>query len=368
MNLLAQRFQKQVLTAAEEHGVRLKQVPRWPPGKQYAVLLTHDIDYLSQFSLENARIFLGVALSPGSRETGSLSFARRLVNIIKAAIQVRGVLGRRLWGGRDRFWRNLEQLIDLEHRQGVRSTFFVAPFPEKGDRDPPYTCRSSFYFGGAEVKFLEWLRWVRSHGWEVGLHGSLSSSCSPERMKSEAEFMCGILGEKRLGNRQHCLSFKAGDTERVHANAEFLYDSSLGYNERLGFRNSAALPFYPRFGEAGNGARVLQIPLVIHDSVFYNLPYNEAKALADSWKIIEELKRHQGCGAILFHPCSNDGDKWQMMYGIYQDLLARLLQDETVWLTTAGELSRWWQTRSSLCAETDCPAPKPMEQGWQDEV
>lgn len=348
MNWLVERFRQRVVIEATKLGMQIKQVRRWPDSKQYALVLTHDVDLLSLYSLENARVFFRIATARKLGRDISPSFYRRLVNLLKSVLQLLGTASLCLRGKVDSLW-NLHDWLALEQALGVRSTFFVAPYPEKGDRDPPYTAETEFFFHGRRITLSEWIKFLIDRGWEIGLHGSLASATSADQIVREAELVRRLTGNKNIGNRQHHLYYYAGKTEKAHAKAGLIYDTSLGYNEILGFRNASALPFYPRANGVGGKSSVLQIPLVVHDSAFYYKKYDFLESIHAARQIIQEVKRSSGCGALLFHPGMTNKKLLAMGFKVYQTLLSELANDETLWLTTAGELSQWWLKRANLC-------------------
>lgn len=347
MNLLVRRFRDQVLARAEKRGLNLKQIPRWPDNKQYALVLSHDIDLLSQYSLDNLRTFADLACSLKKSEKGFIELHRRAVNLCKCGIQLGGLLARHLWRTPDPQW-NLETWLALERTYGVRSTFFISPYPDKWDRDPPYNEKTTFKLAGKRISFDDWVRWVAQEGWEIAVHGGLLTPCSESRLEQEAQLVKRLANNNSLGGRQHYLSYSPVHTGKVHLEAKLHYDSSLGYNEILGFRNSAALPFYPReLDLVGRG--VLQIPLVIQDAAIFAQRYDFNKAVAASVDLIEVVKDTQGCAALSFHTGIMDLKEKRLSYEVYRQLLSHYGKDEKVWLATAGEVAAWWEQRASLC-------------------
>ncbi|MEO0132959.1 MAG: hypothetical protein ABIK73_08540, partial [candidate division WOR-3 bacterium] len=87
MNWLVERFRQRVVIEATKLGMQIKQVRRWPDSKQYALVLTHDVDLLSLYSLENARVFFRIATARKLGRDISPSFYRRLVNLLKSVLQ-----------------------------------------------------------------------------------------------------------------------------------------------------------------------------------------------------------------------------------------------------------------------------------------
>jgi len=347
MNILVNRFRDRILALAERRGLKLRQVPRWPRKKKYALVLSHDIDLLSRYSWESALIFLKIALIGKGKDNLGISLYRRLANLAKAGIQGWGMLCGQLRGKEDGL-RYLSSWSTLEQSRGLRSTFFIAPYPDKADRDPPYDERTHFKFEGQRLDLIEWARRMIANGWEIGIHGSLLSSTSVTRLEQEAQLIRKMTGENCIGGRQHLLSYVVGKTGGIHAEADLLYDSSLGYNKILGFRNAAALPFYPR--EAGlDRQSVLQLPLVLHDAAFFIQKYDYAKALSSSLAILEKIKETEGCGVLLFHPITANVREGELGFKVYESVLDHLSRDETVWLITGKELWRWWTYRSLYC-------------------
>jgi len=347
MNLLVKRFRDRVLGLAEKRGLKLRHVPLWPRRKKYAIVLSHDVDLLSRYSWESALIFLKIALIGKGKDNKGISLHRRLVNLAKAGIQVWGILWDQLRWKEERP-RDISSWSTLEQSRGLRSTFFIAPYPDKADRDPPYEERTRFKFDGRQMDLLEWARWMIANGWEIGIHGSLLSSTSLTILEQEAQLVRKIISEDSIGGRQHLLSYVLGQTGRIHAEAKLIYDSSLGYDEILGFRNAAALPFYPR--EAGSKrSPVLQLPLVLHDTAFLIQKYDYAKALSSCLTLLEKIKETEGCGVLLFHPITANVKEGEFGFKVYQSILDYLSRDETVWLVTGKELWRWWTYRSLFC-------------------
>ena len=347
LNLLVKRFREGVQAAARQQGITLKEVPRWPDNKKYAIVLSHDVDWLSKYSLENARIFFRIACSNLGPGGNHLQVRRKVINLAKAAIQICGLFKRSLGGGADPLW-NLEDWMELERRYNVRSVFYISPHSSKVDKISSYTVNSSFFFAGKRITLPEWVRGAVAQGWEIGLHGSLRTPASPECLDEEVKLVRSLSGQEDIGNRQHCLSYQPGATGEAHLRANLLYDSSLGFNEALGFRNSAALPFYPREGGL-SGKGVLQVPMVIQDIALPAQGHSLPKALAAAGEIIQILKQSEGCGALSFHPGCRSQREWRFRFKVYQALLQELVKDDSVWITTARNLARWWTQRAALC-------------------
>ena len=75
-------------------------------------------------------------------------------------------------------------------------------------------------------------------------------------------------GSPVTGGRQHNLNLKIPETWLNQEQAGLLYDTTLGYNDCLGFRWGISFPFWPYYPKENRNLTVLQIPLAIED-----LPY-----------------------------------------------------------------------------------------------
>ena len=81
----------------------------------------------------------------------------------------------------------------------------------------------------------------------------------PERieiLKKEKESLEQILDHKVLGIRQHYLNMN-DKTWGIQYDAGFMYDSSLGFTDKIGFKGSKTGPFHPLNND------FLEIPLAI---------------------------------------------------------------------------------------------------------
>ena len=83
-----------------------------------------------------------------------------------------------------------------------------------------------------------------SNGWEIGLHGSFLSFKSMELLIKEKAVLESITGHKISGIRQHYLNLD-NKTWLYQKQAGFIYDTSFGYNNKIGFKGDKYKPFKP---------------------------------------------------------------------------------------------------------------------------
>jgi hypothetical protein len=137
----------------------------------------------------------------------------------------------------------------------------------------------------------------------------------------------------------HWLFFDDRSAERLD-DAGFTYDSTLGYNETVGFRAGTSQVFRPL-----TARRLLELPLIVMDTaLFYptHLGLTAEAAKQTVWPLLDELERHGSALTVNWHDRSLAPERlWD---SLYIDLVQRLRQNR-VWCPTASKAVSWFQTR-----------------------
>jgi len=137
--------------------------------------------------------------------------------------------------------------------------------------DPSY--RVENYNLAQQIKLLQ------QEGNRIGLHQGFHSWCQSDRMKIEKKRLEEALGDHVNSCRQHWLRFSFKDTWKAQEAAGFNLDTTLGFNDRSGFRNSAALCM-PAWIESENRFSDLlkTLPMVLMDSHLFDYAQLDAAA------------------------------------------------------------------------------------------
>ena len=132
-------------------------------------------------------------------------------------------------------WFNFSEILEIESRYNAKSTFFFLPRNKTmfGIKNADYRIK--------DRKFKTVFDTIRHKGSEVGLHGSVGSNRDTELLKEDII----RTGSDIRGNRFHFLLYDPKVTPGILENSGLLYDSSLGFAEAYGFRNSFCMPFKP---------------------------------------------------------------------------------------------------------------------------
>jgi hypothetical protein len=190
------------------------------------------------------------------------------------------------------FYDNLIKTWEYENSKGIKSiNFFIADKYGIGRYDTRY----SINWDITKKSILK----CNEIGHKIGLHGSYyakdKNSYSQEKMNLEK-----ITNNKIDFHRNHYLRFdtKKGFNQLEQAN--FKYDFSIGYISKAGFRAGTTKMYRPFNWETGQVSSIKEIPLLIMERLNYLDDMEDS--LSEFEKLLGEVKKYNGCMAILTHP------------------------------------------------------------------
>jgi hypothetical protein len=194
-----------------------------------------------------------------------------------------------------------DQILDLEQSHGVKSIFnFYAGKPGNQRNikqrllDPAYDVN--------QQRLSTQIRKMQEKGWVVGLHQSFDSWRDEVRMRVEKSNLEKALGGVVSSCRQHWLRFSFQNTWKIQQNIGLKQDTTLGFNDRPGFRNCAALAFHPWDEETNGPMSMESIPMVLMDSHFYDYQsYNDCQRKENLKKWLTEINLVGGVASIVWH-------------------------------------------------------------------
>ena len=284
-------------------------------GLNHAIVCSHDVDFISLSYLST--LF-------------RLAKNSVIALLQKSPILAFGVAARTLrfaFGGINPVG-NVERLARLEQASGVTSSFnFIVRHGHR--RDANYRIENPTVI--ALAKRLE------SMGMEIGVHGSYTSLDTDSGLAEEFAVLqkCGF---RPLGGRQHWLRFTLDRLIPAVERAGALFDTSLGWQNRIGFRAGACFPFPPYSFANERPATFLELPLAVMDQA---LPAKENQAFGDVAELLA-TSRTYGWGGIslLWHPEAFGGGQLPMGIGrAFCDLVNLRSEWKDTWIS-AGEFVR----------------------------
>ena len=137
---------------------------------------------------------------------------------------------------------------------------------------------------------------------KIGLHQSFQASENSKLMKVEKNLLDEIFNINSKCCRQHWFNFSFKNTWKSQYKSGFMFDFTLGFNDRMGFRNSSCISFKPldyKLKRIG----LYSIPMILMDSHLYDYELNNEKNIRlKIKKIIDEVKFVGGIASINWHP------------------------------------------------------------------
>lgn len=207
----------------------------------------------------------------------------------------------------------------IEKKHNVRSVFYVYVKTRKKSikswlLDPSYDVATN---SRLKKKF----RQLIDEGFEIGLHGSFCSATDDVKLSEEKTVLEEIIETKVDKVRQHWLRYEERETPYIHANL-FKYDSSLGWNDRMGFRSGIAGRYRPYDHMNNKPFNYMITPQVIMDANIYDYGADDVECLSKkAINILEGLCKFKSAYvSISWHQrvCSSDYG-W---HGLYEKVLS----------------------------------------------
>jgi len=324
---VAARFGHEVAQAAGSRPVRL--LAPWPGGHRWAAGLSHDLDVVALWPL-----FTGLRLTELVRHREW----RRAARTLTAA-------GASAFG--DPVTRGIGRLLEHELRTGLHSTWFMlCGTPTLGT----FTAGDLTY-RPESPRAIEIFKQVRDAGHEIGLHGSFETSRRPAAFGEQARRLAGLSGAPATGVRQHFVRLRPGGTHLEMAEAGFVYDASMGFADRNGFRLGLADVVPAWSAVRGESIGLDLVPFAWMDRTLskYSGIENPETWIADGLELAGRCRAVEGLWAGIWHPNLVPALGFPDGLEAYESLL-RGLARERPWFATHQQLVQWRRARRAARA------------------
>lgn len=216
-------------------------------GSPSHIFLTHDIDRVANGDLREA----GWSVKKG-----------KILRAIRLGID-------RAMGKYE--WENIREILSIHERYGLTSCFFWLPEKGKDELGIPNADHDV-----TRPRFQDLMREIEARGSYNGLHkSSFDRSFQDEFSKLRSALPI---------NRNHYLKIHLPEHYESLEDEGFLLDSSLGFSDAIGFRNSYGRPFHPFDQRSGAKMRLLEVPLQIMDTALLRLgsdPFERMRSFLD---------------------------------------------------------------------------------------
>ncbi len=321
-----------------EAGLPFVEIPPVPHGYDFIGCLTHDVDFggIRNYGLDHTTLGFLYRATLGSCADAlkGKSTWRRLWKNLGAVLRLPAVHA----GVARDFWILFERYLEMEKG---KSTFFFIPFKGRPGESPLGTAPSRRAAGYDVHDLHAEIAAILRAGGEVGLHG-IDAWRDTEKGTEEVEEISRAAGAPVSGARIHWLYFSQdspGTLERAGLN----YDSTIGYNQTIGFRAGTAQAYRPL-----DSRNLLELPLVIQDTaLFYpdRMGLGEEEAGRACSSLIKTMSRVGGALVVNWHDRSLSPERlWDSFYA---GLLAEI-RSFKVWFATGSEAAGWFRKRRAV--------------------
>ncbi len=320
------------------HSVALVEIPPLPWHHDFIACLTHDIDHarVSYHKWDRSIagfLFRAFLVTPFDLLRGRKVISQ-LLQIWKAALMLPFVY---LGWARD-FWDQFARYLEIE--KGLTSTFFFVPakdepgLDERGRKQWKRAVRYALNDVAADIQDL------RAAGREIAVHG-IDAWRDETKGHAELDRIREYSESQEVGIRMHWLFFGPNSPALLEA-AGFSYDSTSGFNGRIGYRAGTAQVFKPLPVRA-----LLELPLHIMDTALFfpsHMHLSEMEAKLVIKPITEHARRFGGVVTINWHDRSLGPERlWDRSY---IDLI-ETLRAKNPWFATAADTVAWFRKRRS---------------------
>ncbi len=214
-------------------------------------------------------------------------------------------------------WWNFKEITDIENKLGIKSAFYFLP---------NHNYKVDAFYSLEEPRVIMLMNSLINNGFEVGMHGAMASANDEQVLKGQIQRLNKLLHEPISGNRQHNLSFKYHDTLKYLQSAGVKYDTTLGFAEHEGFRNSYCHPFKPFDFDNNEMLDIWEIPLVVMDATLFKYQkysFEQANKAIDN--LIVEIEKFGGVFSLLWHNSYYDNEVMPGIIEFYENMLERVM-------------------------------------------
>lgn len=331
-------------------GIPLAEIPAVPTGYRFIACLTHDIDHPS--------------IRLHKWDHTALGFLYRAIfgsvrNFVRGRLGIRGLAAN--WvaafklpfvhlGLAKDFWRDFAGRY-LELERGVRSTFFVIPFKNRPGKEPSGVASGfrAARYGARDI--ADTIQKLLKAGCEIALHG-IDAWIDPVGGREELEELRRLTGGVESGVRMHWLKYDETKSPQVLEKAGASYDSTIGYNQTVGYRAGTTQAYQPLGAHS-----LLELPLHAMDTALFYPAYRDLspeQARAVLRRMVDIAVRFGGCLTVNWHDRSLAPER---LWGACYEELVQELKNRGAWFATAGQAVAWFRKRRDAQFVEDDAAP-----------
>lgn len=322
--------------------IPLIEIPPVPEGHNFIACLTHDVDHVGIRNHQFDHTMFGFLYRATIGSMLDIFRGKKSLKQVGANWKAVMSLPFVHLGIAKDFWFQFDRYVEIE--KGFASTFFV--IPKKGEPGQDASGQSPAKRAASyEVAELgEAFKKLKTTGHEIGVHG-IEAWRDSAKGREELERVSRFTSAPELGVRMHWLFFDERSPALLE-DAGFSYDSTVGYNETVGYRAGTSQIFKPLTAE-----KLLELPMHVMDTALFYPSYLNLSSKAAEEMILPLIENAVHFGGVLtvnWHDRSIAPERlWD---GFYIWLLAQL-RAKGAWFATAAKTVSWFRKRRSTTFE-----------------
>ena len=184
------------------------------------------------------------------------------------------------------------------------------------------------------------------NGCEIGVHG-IDAWYDARKGRDELKRIAAVTGHEEIGVRMHWL-WSDEKSARLIEEAGYAYDSTVGYNDNIGFRSGTTQAYLRPPG----AQRLLELPINIQDGALFfsqRLGLSEDEAWHRCEGLVRKVIELGGVLNVIWHDRSPGPERY---WGDFYSMFVKQMKATGVWFATAMQVVRWFRKRRKVTFET----------------
>lgn len=269
---------------------------------KYTVKLTHDIDLIARY--DNSTKYIKAL-------AGDLILRKNPGLWLKTTSDYFKIKNEEINDPYDTF----DFLMDVSEQNGLTSHFYFIPgLPSETD----------FRYHINDKRVIRAIDKIKERNHKIGIHPSFSSFKNKEQLDIEIARL-----EKHHSpiteGRQHYLKFSNPETWQDWEDTGLKYDSTIGYENRLGFRAGVCYE-YPVFNILSRKKlNLIEQPLIFMESAVYDRRNISEVFTSELQSLVQTVKKYNGNFVFLWHNSNINTYEWRKAGANYPEIVKSLL-------------------------------------------
>lgn len=282
----------------DSFGLGLKRKKPWGD-KDFAVCLTHDIDEIRRYKFYPPLGTIKRSLLKKNLKRALLIF----IDYLKTKIGLK----------QDLYLESTDYIVNLEKKYGFRSSFYFMANNKRYLLADPWL---NFFF-----------KKLKENKFEIGLHPTFAAYNNFTALKTAKEKLEKIAGTTISGMRQHHLKCEIPLSWRIWEKVGFKHDSTLSFDDCIGFRCGICHPFHPFDLEKNRVVNLWEIPPVIMDCTLEHWEkLSPEKGQKKLNKFLKVIQKYNGLFVMILHPsymCHFFEPEWKKCFEDFYKLISK---------------------------------------------